>query len=30
MHLRRHTEGHLFDTYASSFERVWESATPLA
>jgi hypothetical protein len=30
MHLRRHAEGRLFDTYATSIERVWESATLLA
>jgi transcriptional regulator with XRE-family HTH domain len=29
MHLRRRDGGQLFDTYATSFERVWNSAAPL-
>jgi hypothetical protein len=28
MHLRRATTAELFDTYADSFDRVWESAAP--
>ncbi|WP_432198612.1 helix-turn-helix domain-containing protein [Streptomyces sp. bgisy027] len=28
-HLRRNGEGGIFDTYASSFEAVWETATPV-
>lgn len=27
LHLRRLAGGALFDTYAQSFERVWETAT---
>jgi len=27
-HLRRHGEGGMFDTYAQSFDVVWETATP--
>jgi hypothetical protein len=28
-HLRRNGEGSMFDTYASSFDAVWETATPV-
>lgn len=28
-HLRRNGEGGMFDTYASSFDAVWETATPI-
>jgi transcriptional regulator with XRE-family HTH domain len=30
LHLRRRTEGQLFDTYAASFERVWERGSALS
>ena len=29
LHLQRHHDGDLFDTYADSFERVWTTAKPL-
>ncbi|OLZ68553.1 XRE family transcriptional regulator [Streptomyces sp. IMTB 2501] len=29
-HLRRNGEGGMFDTYASSFDAVWETATPVS
>lgn len=29
LHLRRHGDGDLFNTYADSFERVWTAAKPL-
>ncbi|MFJ2230920.1 MULTISPECIES: helix-turn-helix domain-containing protein [Streptomyces] len=28
-HLRRHGDGGMFDTYVSSFDAVWETATPV-
>ncbi|MGW3563000.1 XRE family transcriptional regulator [Streptomyces sp. NPDC000941] len=28
-HLRRHSEGGMFDTYAQSFDAVWATATPV-
>lgn len=28
-HLRRHDSGAMFDTYADSFDAVWETASPV-